>query len=205
MLVDMDRMHHAGALAEKAAAVQQLDRRAAMLGLALLKFAPLLGGVDMTNQTVSLRVLGYGLDPVGGHGADAVHGDADAHSGAAGSPTAQRIDTAQECLHVGVTETALPWVGLAAGAAAVVGGRQQRDLQALGDGRVRKRDRHRVGVRVGLSVGLVMDVVELPHGAVAGRGHLGVDTLADGTHAVGIMAGGKPVPLWAPAPEVDAG
>ena len=67
-----------------------------------------------------------------------------------------------------------------------------------------QRDRHRVGLRVGSAVGLVVHVVKLAHRAVAGRRHLRVHPLAHGAHRVGVVLAGEPVHLRPPAPEVVA-
>ena len=56
--------------------------------------------------------------------------------------------------------------------AAVIGGRQQLISARAARAASRQRDRHRVGLVVGRPVGLVVDVVKLADGAVAGRRHL---------------------------------
>ena len=57
-VVDPDRVHDARARAEEAGALQQLDRRAAVLGVDLGQLAPLLGGVDVAHEAVLVAVAG---------------------------------------------------------------------------------------------------------------------------------------------------
>ena len=87
--------------AEEAGAVQQLDRRAAVLGAALLELARLLVGVDVADQPVGVGVGGDLAQPVGRHGADAVRGDADRRDAA---PTPQRVDAREERVDARVAE-----------------------------------------------------------------------------------------------------
>ena len=134
-----------------------------------------------------------------------MHRDAHVDARSPRGPRAQRVEALEEHRHLGVAEAALPLVGRAPEAAAVVGGREQHDLEPLGDRSLRERDRHRVRLVVRRPVGLVDDIVKLADRAVAGSGHLRVHALADGAHRVGIVAAGEPVHLIAPAPEVIAG
>ena len=87
--------------AEEADAVEQLDRRAAVLGVALLELARLLGGVDVADDVALLAVLRDRLQPVGRHGADRVRGDA----------VAERVDALEERADVGVAEAPLARLG----------------------------------------------------------------------------------------------
>jgi hypothetical protein len=52
-LGDVDAVDHARARAEEAAAAEQLDRRAAVLGVALAQLAALLVGVDVETRSCS--------------------------------------------------------------------------------------------------------------------------------------------------------
>ena len=87
-------------------------------------------------------------------------------------PTRAAVDARQERLDVGVAEAPLArWGSRSAPSqpARCVGGREQHDPQPRRDRRLGDRDRHRVRVVVRRPVGLVVDVVELADGAVAGR------------------------------------
>ena len=123
-----------------------------------------------------------------------------------GRPAAQAVDALEERLDVGVAEAALArlrrHVGSVAPAVAVISGGQQHDLDPGLLRRLRHGDRHRVRLRVGRAVGLVVDVVELTDGAVAGVHHLGVDGQRDRVHRVGIELGDRVEHRLAPAPEV---
>ena len=167
--------------------MQQLDRRAAVLGLALVELARLLVRVDVADEAMRLGVRRDLAKPVSGHGADAVRGDADL---VAGQP--QRVDAHEVVIDRRVAEARVP--------AAVVGGREQHDPQV--GRRLGNRQRHRVRVLVRRPVGPVVDVVELADRAVAGRGHLGVYAAGDLAHRVRLERAGQPVHLLAPAPEV---
>ena len=177
-----------------------------MLGVALGQLAPLLAGVHVADQAVLGRRSGDRLDPVGWDRANAVDRDADADT-----PLRRRAHARSRRRAQGTSSTSgsqkrrWPGSGRAPGAAAVVGRGQQHDLQSACQGRLRQRDRHRVGLGVGRPVRLVNDVVKLAHRAIAGGRHLAVDSLADGAHRVRVMAAGEPVHLVAPAPEVIAG
>ena len=72
--------------------MQQLDRRAAVLGAALVELARLLVRVDVADQTVGVGVGGDLAQPVGGDGADAVGGDADLRA----PRDAQLVDAREE-------------------------------------------------------------------------------------------------------------
>ncbi len=132
--------------------------------------------------------------------------DPHAHALPTIGPDPQRVDPFQEGLNLGVTEAALArfrWnVGAVPPAVAVVGGGQQHDLDPGLQRRLGHGDRHRVRFRVRRAVGLMVDVVELADGAVAGTHHLGVDGKRDGVHRVGIELGHRVEHRLAPAPEV---
>ena len=142
---------------QKAAAMQQLDRRAAVLGLALLQLAPLLAGVHVAHQAVAVGVVGHRLDPVRRHGADAVHRDPDRHAVDRFGPRPQPLHSCQERRDGGIAEAALALGGRDPETAAVVGGREQDDLQPaahrrLAPGRspsrwARRRASRRAGAR----------------------------------------------------------
>ena len=158
-----------------------------MLGLALLQLARLLVRVDMADEPVRFGVARDLAQPVRRHRPHAVGGDPDRM---AGQP--QRVDAREVVLDRGVAEARVP--------AAVIGRGQQDDGQSrsrAGDG-----ERHRVRLLVRRAVGLVVDVVELADGAVAGGGHLGVDAAGHLAHRVRVERLGQPVHLLAPAPEV---
>ena len=135
---------------------EQLDRRAAVLGPALLQLARLLVRVDVADEAVLVGVGGDLAQPVGRHGAHAVGGDADR---VAGEP--QRVH-AREVVRRPTASRKRAWP------AAVVGGGQQDDPQPGGGRRLGDGERHRVRLLVRRAVGPVVDVVELADGAVAG-------------------------------------
>ncbi len=183
----VDPVHDRRALAEEPGAFQQLDRRAAVLGLALLQLARLLVRVDVADEPVRFGVARDLAQPVRRHRPHAVGGDSDR---VAGQP--QRVDAGEVVVDRGVAEARVP--------AAVIGRGQQDDGQSrsgAGDG-----ERHRVRLLVRRAVGPVVDVVELADGAVAGGGHLGVDVAGDLAHRFRLERLGQPVHLLAPAPEV---
>ena len=201
----MDAVHDARVLAEKARAVQQLDRRAAVLGVALVHLAALLVRVHVSHEPLAVGIPGDGLQPRGRHGTDAVRGDTDMDSAPPGRPFAQRVDALQERLDAGVAEASLPRRGrevAAVPAAAVVGGGQQHDLEPLLGGGLGEGESHRVRVVVGRAVGPVVHVVELADGAVARGGHLGVGATGDLAHRRRVEGGREPEHRVAPRPEV---
>ena len=104
---------------EEAGAVEQLDRRAAVLGLALVQLARLLVRVDVADEPVRIGIGGDLAQPVGRHGADAVGGDADR---VAGQP--QRVHAREVVLDRRVAEARVP--------AAVIGGGEEDDGQPGG-------------------------------------------------------------------------
>ena len=65
-LGDVDRVHDGRGLGEERRALEQLDRRAAVLGLALLHLARLLGCVDVADEAVVGGVGGDLAQPVAG-------------------------------------------------------------------------------------------------------------------------------------------
>jgi hypothetical protein len=78
-VADMDGMHDRRPRAQETGAVQQLDRRAAVLGLALAELAPLLGSVDMADKVVRIGVPGDLSQPRSGHRPDRMRGHANPH------------------------------------------------------------------------------------------------------------------------------
>jgi hypothetical protein len=96
-----------GPRAEEPRPVEQLDRRAAVLGAALVELARLLVGVDVADQTVALRVLGDPQEPRRADRSHAVRGDAHVDAVAIERPSAEGVDTLQEPLHRGVAEAPL--------------------------------------------------------------------------------------------------
>src|SRR4051794_5691668 len=88
---DVDAVDHARARPEEAAAQQQRDRRAAVLGFALVELAALLVGVDVERQAVLGRVRGDGRQPRRRDRADAVRRHADGDPVAPGRPRPQRV------------------------------------------------------------------------------------------------------------------
>ncbi len=204
-LVDVDAVHDACRGAEEAGALEQLDRRAAVLGGALVELATLLARVDVADEAVLVRVGADRLDPARGNGANAVRGDADVDPARVLRRRAQRVDALEEGLDVGIAEAPLALDRgkvPAVPAAAVVGGGDQHDLQAMGARGLGQGDRHRVGLGVRAPVGLVVDVVELADRAVARVGHLAVGARAGVAHRVGVVFAGEAEHLGAPAPEV---
>ena len=169
--------------------MQQLDRRAAVLGLALLQLARLLVRVDVADEAVRVGVArrsraasrparrarcGRRRRPRGRRAAARRRARGSRRPTGRGSARARRGGRRR-----------------AAGRSAARGGRR------LGDG-----ERHRVRLLVRRPVGPVVHVVELADGAVAGGGHLGVDAAGDLAHRVRLERPGQPVHLLAPAPEV---
>ena len=142
-----------------AGALEQLDRRAAVLGLALLELARLLGGVDVADEPLGSGVGGDLAQPALRHRAHAVGRDADRHARPLRRPRPQRIHAREEGTRVGIAEARV--------AAAGIRGGEEDDAQASVERRLGHCDRDRVGV--------VVDVVELADGAVAGGRHLPAD------------------------------
>ncbi len=205
-VTDVDGVHDRRSRAQESVRVEQLERRAAVLGLALLELERLLLCVHMPDQIVRLRVLGDACQPGGGNRADRVRRDSDTHPVLARGPGAQVIDPLQERVDVGVAEAPLTGRRLhvrpVTPAVAVVGGWQQHDLDARLLRGMRNRDRHRVGLRVRPAIGLVMDVVELADGAVTRPHHLRVDGERDRVHRVRVEPGDRVEHRGPPAPEV---
>src|SRR6185503_10432262 len=144
---DVDAVDDARALAEESAAREQLDRRAAVLGVALGELAALLVGVDVEDEAVLAGVGADRLEPGRRDRPDAVRGEADRDPVAVRRPRAQVVDAAQERRDVGVAEAPLARLRRPVGtvpAVAVVGGGEEDDPQAGRDRRLGDRDRHRV-------------------------------------------------------------
>ena len=206
--LDVDAVDQARARAEEAGAVEQLDRRDAVLGAALLELARLLVGVDVADEAVLVGVGGDRLQPARRHGADAVRGDADVDAGAPVRPGAQRVDARE----VGRRRRGRrSGAGRACGRSrrpSRRGGRRRGAGRSRSPARARRlgdRDRHRVRVLVRRAVGPVVDVVELADRAVAGRGHLGVDAPGRVPHRRRVVRAREPVHRLAPGPEVVGG
>jgi hypothetical protein len=185
----VDAVHDGRAVGQELRAVEQLDRRAAVLGPALVQLARLLVGVDVADETVGVGVGGDLAQPAGGNGADAVGGDADVEPA-----RAQLLHAREVVVDRRVAEARM--------AAARVGGGQQHDREAGRRGGVGHRERHRVRLLVRRAVGAVVNVVELADGTVAGRRHLAVDAARDVVHARGVEPLGERVHALAPAPEI---
>ena len=194
----------------KPAAREQLDRRAAVLGVALARARGAARGRGRGGRgRARVGVGGDRLEPRRRHGADAVRGEADRDAVAVRGPRAQVVDAAQERLDVGVAEAPLARARRAVAAVpavAVVGGGEQHDPQAGRDRRLgHARSPSRSGSRTACRRAVV-DVVELADGAVAGRGHLGVD--ARPRRRASCRGRARPragTSRVAPAPEVVAG
>ena len=122
-------------------------------------------------------------------------------------PRAQRVDAREVGSTSGSQKRRWPGEGGRSRRPSPRGGRRRaaarcaaRRARGLGD-----RDRHRVRVGVRRPVGLVVDVVELAHRAVAGGGHLGVHAPRRLAHGAGVVRAGEPVHRLAPGPEVVGG
>ena len=75
--------------------VEQLDRRAAVLGLALLELAPLLTGVHVARYPVPIGISRDRLEPAPRDRAHAVGGDSDLDPRHRGRPRPQRVHPAR--------------------------------------------------------------------------------------------------------------
>ena len=203
----VDPVHDACALAQKARPVQQLDRAAAVLALALLQLAGLLGRVRVPHQPVAVRVAGDRGEPLGGHGANAVGGHPHTNALAAGGPVAEGVHAPEEGLDRRIAEAPLSLSRrkvAAVPAGAVVGGGEHDDGEARAHGRLGHGQRELVVVVVGAPVRPVVDVVELPYGAIAGGGHLREGAPGHVAHRRRVERAGQAVHRVAPGPEVVA-
>ena len=92
----------------------------------------------------------------------------------------------------------------AAEIAGLVQRRQQREADARGGRSIDQRLGHRGAVRVRRAVGLIVQVVKLAHGRIAGLEHVRIALRRDRIQALGRHAGGVLVHGLAPGPEAVA-
>ena len=184
----VDPVDDGRAVAEEPGAVQQLDRRAAVLGLALLQLARLLVGVNVAHEPCASRRRRRSRPA----SRPAPRARCGRRPRPGGRRAAARRRARGSCPPTRRLQPRVP--------AAVVGRGQQDHGQSRGcpgDG-----ERHRVRLLVRRAVGPVVHVVELADGAVARGRHLGVHPAGDLAHRVGLERVREPVHLLAPAPEV---